>query len=126
MQKRPAKSGSNVVHCGTQLTIDYYITFVYTTVIMKTVLNSKVDADLKREAQKLAKELGVPLSLVVNGSLREFVRNREVVLSAAPRMSPWLEQIIGEFEEDRRKGKGLSPAFSSAAEALSYLKSRPQ
>lgn len=91
---------------------------------MKAVLNSKVDADLKREAQELAKELGVPLSLVVNGSLREFVRNREVVFSVAPRMSPWLEQVIGEFEEDRRKGKGLSPAFGSAAEAVSYLKSR--
>jgi len=91
---------------------------------MKTVLNVKTDDNLKKQAQQLAEELGLPLSTVVSGYLREFVQSREITFSNAPRMSPWLEKIIGEFEEDRRKGRGLSPAFSSAAQAFEYLKGR--
>lgn len=92
--------------------------------VMKTVLNVKTDLDLKKQAQQLADELGLPLSTVVNGYLREFIQNREITFSNAPRMSPWLEKIIGEFEEDRRRGKGLSPRFSSAKEMFAHLEKR--
>lgn len=89
---------------------------------MKTVLNAKVDADLKRQAQKLAKQLGIPLSLVVNGSLREFVQSRAITVSDAPQPSPYLEKIIAEFEEDYAKGRNMSPKFDSVEEMMAYLK----
>ena len=101
--------------------VDSYITIVYTTV-MKTVLNVKTDPDLKKRAQQLADELGLPLSTVVNGYLREFTRDREITFSNAPRISPWLEKIIGAFEADVAARKNLSPKFASSAEMIAHLK----
>lgn len=46
----------------------------------KTILNVRTDAAVKRAAQKAAKNLGVSLSVVVNASLREFVRNPRIEL----------------------------------------------
>ena len=88
---------------------------------MQTVLNIKTDAALKKEAQVLAKELGLPLSTVVTRLLLDFVRNGEVMFSNAPRMSPALEALIGEFESDYAHGRGVSPAFATAKDALAYL-----
>lgn len=44
----------------------------------KTVLNVKTDVDVKREAQSLAKKIGVPLSMVVNAQLKQFIANRKI------------------------------------------------
>ena len=49
---------------------------------MKTVLTVKTDVDVKRDAQKLAKEMGVPLSTIVNAQLKQFVRDRRLEMSA--------------------------------------------
>lgn len=91
----------------------------------KTVLNVKTDKEVKEEAQKLAKELGVPLSTVVNGYLRQFIRDREVTFSAAPRMSKQLEDTIAEAEEDIANGDLIGP-FESGEEMDEYLKSMAQ
>jgi hypothetical protein len=36
-------------------------------------------------------------------------------------MAPALEDILGEVEADIKAGKNLSPAFSTAESAISYL-----
>lgn len=74
---------------------------------MKTVINIKTDKELKERAKKVASELGISLSDVVNESLRQMVKNREVVFSAIPRMTPELEALIGKVESDTKKGKNL-------------------
>ena len=88
---------------------------------MKTVINIKTDENIKKGAQKLAKELGLSLSDVINASLRNFVRTREVYFSAVPRMTAELERFLGVVESDIKKGKNLSPAFSSSEEIKNYL-----
>jgi len=88
---------------------------------MKTMINIKADKEVKEEAQKTAKELGVPLSTVINAFLKEFVRNKSVSFSAVPRMTPYLERVLDEVEKDIKGGKNMSPAFSSAKEANAYL-----
>ena len=45
------------------------LTKVYTMVSMSTVLNVKIDPALKKRAQSVAKELGLPMSIVVAASL---------------------------------------------------------
>ncbi len=100
--------------------IDSGITVVY-TLGMKTVLNVKTDKEVKEEAQRVAKELGLPLSTVVNAYLKEFVRNRAIHLSAAPRMSKALEEVLGGVERDLKAEKNLSPRFHTAGEAIRYL-----
>lgn len=87
----------------------------------KTVINIKADKKVKTRAQKIAKELGVPLSTVINAYLKEFIRNREVCLSLEPRLRPEIEKILLKASEDFKKGKNISPVFSSAEEAIKYL-----
>ena len=90
---------------------------------MRTVVNIKTDREVKRRAQKVANELGLSLSAVINAYLKHFVREREVQFSVAPRMTSELEDILRGVEADIKKGKNLSPAFSSAKEMDKYLDS---
>ncbi len=88
---------------------------------MKTLINIKADKAVKEDAQKLAQELGLSLSAVVNAQLKQFIRSRSVYLSAIPRMSPGLESLLGTVERDIKAGKNLSKAFSSSEEIAEYL-----
>jgi addiction module RelB/DinJ family antitoxin len=74
-----------------------------------TILNIKTDKRLKTAAQETAKELGVPLSTAVNAFLRQFVRDRELTLSASLKPSPYLEGILEEAEADDRAGRTVGP-----------------
>lgn len=90
---------------------------------MKTLINVKADKDVKDQAQKLAKELGLPLSTVINAYLKDFIRNREISISALPRMTPMLEAIIGQAEKDLKAGRNISPLLSTPDEIDEYLDS---
>jgi addiction module RelB/DinJ family antitoxin len=90
---------------------------------MKTLINIKADKEVKEGAQALAKELGLPLSIVVNAYLKDFIRNRGINISAVPRMSRQLETILGGVEKDIAGKKNISRTFSSAKDAGRYLDS---
>ncbi len=47
----------------------------------KTTLTIKTDKELRDEAKKTAKELGLPLGTVINAMLKQFVREKEIVVS---------------------------------------------
>ena len=91
---------------------------------MKTIINIKADKVVKQQAQEVARELGLPLSTVINAYLKEFIRGRQVYRSAAPRMTPALEHILGRVEADIKTGRNLSPKFVSIKEAERYLESQ--
>lgn len=88
---------------------------------MKTMINIKADKEVKEGAQRVAAELGLPLSSIMNAFLKEFIRNKEVSFSAVPRMTPYLENVLSIIEEDIKKDRNMSPSFSSAKEANAYL-----
>jgi len=88
---------------------------------MKTVINIKADKEVKESAQKVAQELGMPLSVVINAFLKDFIRNRSVAFSAIPRMTPVLESLLGKVEKDILENKNISKVFSSADKANEYL-----
>lgn len=90
---------------------------------MQTVIYIKSDKEVKENAQKLARELGLNLSDVINASLRNFIRTREIYISAVPRMTPELEKILGKVEDDIKNKRNLSKAFSTASEMDVYLDS---
>ncbi len=54
---------------------------------MDTTLLLKTTKALKNEASQVAKELGVPLTTVLNAYLRQFVRDREIRISVEPLLS---------------------------------------
>lgn len=86
----------------------------------KSVINFKIDAEVKEEAQKLAKELGMPLSAIVNAQLRELIRTRMLNISAEPRMTPYFEKVIEDVERDRKVGRNITRT-NSLEEALAHL-----
>ena len=88
---------------------------------MKTIINIKADKEVKEKAQEVARELGVPLSTIINAQLKEFIRNKSIYLSVIPRMTPYLEKIIGKAMKDYKAGKNISPTFNSADEMIKWL-----
>lgn len=88
---------------------------------MKTIINIKADKEVKKRAQDVARELGIPLSTVINAYLKQFIRTRRVILTHTPYMTPELEILIGRVEADVKKGRNLSPSFYSAKDMDKYL-----
>lgn len=90
---------------------------------MKTIINIKADPEVKKNAQKIASDLGLTLSAVINAYLRQLIRNKSLYFSSMPQMTPELEELVGRAEEDYKKGKNISPVFSDTAEMDKYLDS---
>ena len=89
---------------------------------MKTVINIKTDKEVKEEAQKLARELGVPLSTIVNVYLKQFIRTKEFTFSLGYTAGPELEKTLEEVEKDIVAGRNMSPAFETAETAIGWLR----
>ncbi|MEK9174548.1 MAG: hypothetical protein AAB725_01090 [Patescibacteria group bacterium] len=89
----------------------------------KAIINIKTEKEVKITVQKLAKDLGLSLSAVMNAALRNFIRSREVYFSNIPQMNPEFERLLGGIEKDIKAKKNLSPAFDSADKAMRYLDS---
>jgi addiction module RelB/DinJ family antitoxin len=90
---------------------------------MKTVINIKADKEVKENAQKLAQELGLSLSDVMNAALRNFIRTREATFSSIPHMTPELERLIGRARQDFAEKKNVTGPFSTVQETEAYLDS---
>lgn len=89
----------------------------------KTVIHIKADKEVKENAQEAARALGLSLSDVINASLRNFIRTRQIIFSDTPVMTPELEKLLDKAEDDIKKSRNLSPEFKSAKEAIEYLES---
>ena len=77
-----------------------------------TILNVKTDKKLKAEAKKVSEELGVPLSTVINAFLKQFVRDKEITLSAN-------KYLLG--QEESESNLILSPWFPACVISLTKL-----
>ncbi|MDQ3018384.1 MAG: type II toxin-antitoxin system RelB/DinJ family antitoxin [bacterium] len=76
----------------------------------KTILNIKTDKDLKKAAQETAEELGVPLSTAINAFLKQFVREKEITLSANKlKPTPYLQKILRAADEEYIRGQAIGP-----------------
>lgn len=85
------------------------------------VVTAKVDPQTKKEAQKTAERLGMPLSVVIKAFLKQFIRTQSVsfgVLDEEP--SEYLKNAIRQAEKDWKAGKA-SPAFKTGEEAVAWL-----
>ena len=87
-----------------------------------TMINIKSDASLKHSAQKVAEELGLPLSVIVNNYLRRLVVERRVDFVAPLTPNKETAKTLDEIVRDTDAGKNLSPAFTTAEDAIAWLK----
>ncbi|KKR70128.1 MAG: hypothetical protein UX21_C0031G0003 [Microgenomates group bacterium GW2011_GWC2_45_8] len=89
---------------------------------MNTTMLIKTDKELKQKAQKLAKEMGLPLGTLVNNYLRSFIIDRQVIFNA-PIPNKKTVAAIESARKDFKTGENISGPFSTAKEAITYLKS---
>mgnify|MGYP001571557783 FL=1 len=88
-----------------------------------TVINIKTDKNLKKDAQRLAKNFGLPLSTVVNTYLREFVRERRIIFSEPPVPNAKTRKILDQALKDIKEGKNLVGPFELPEEMDKFLDS---
>ncbi len=87
----------------------------------QTPLTIKIDTQVKADAQKLAKSLGLSLSSIVENKLREVVRDRWVIFEETPVPNAALGKQLREAKKDVKHNIHQSPAFDAAEEAIAYL-----
>ena len=86
----------------------------------KTLLSIKTDRKLKQDAQKVAKELGLPLGTIINSYLRELIREQHVVFSVPPRPNQRTRDLLARIAADMKRGRNARGPFAYE-EAIGYL-----
>lgn len=89
----------------------------------KTVISVKVDKDVRDNARRVAKKIGVPLSMVVNQRLRQFADERRIEFYEPLIPNAKTRKILDEALRDIREGRTdkFSPAFTDMKEMDKYL-----
>ena len=77
----------------------------------------KTDPQVKKEAQKTAKEMGLSLNAVVTGLLKEFTRRKTITFEGEEELTPYAKEQLKKARENRLQGKG-SPLFTSDEELI--------
>ena len=90
--------------------------------MQKALLYIKLDAEIKRELQEFAAEIGVPVSVLMNAQIKQLLRDRKVTLSAELEPTPYLERVMRQVDADVEAGRNIT-STSTAAEALAHLNS---
>ena len=93
---------------------------IYFGYMEKTLINIKTDRMLKQDAQKVAKELGLPLGTIVNAYLRELVREKRIVFSVPPTPNMRTQQLLKKITMDIKKKTNAKGPFADE-EAREYL-----
>lgn len=91
---------------------------------MKTMLNVKMDSKLKKEIQKVANEMGLPVSTLINNAARKIVEARSVTFQAPLIPNAKTAKILDEAMADIKAGKHKKwPTFETAEDMIAYLHS---
>ena len=92
---------------------------------MKTVMSFKVDKDVRDRARKVAKKIGVPLSMVVNQQLRQFSDERRIEFYEPLIPNKKTRKILYEALRDIREGHTdrFSRPFQTVEEMNAHLDS---
>lgn len=84
------------------------------------IVNVRVETALKKQAQKVASELGISLSAIIHGFLKQLVKTKTVTFSASEEPTKYLIDTLKESKEDIKAGR-VSPTFTNAKDALAWL-----
>jgi addiction module RelB/DinJ family antitoxin len=90
---------------------------------MNTMITVRTDVKLKKKAQKLAASLGIPISSVINNSLKEFVREKRVVFSEPLVPNAATQKRLDKAMKDIEQGKNLVGPFTNAKDFIASLNS---
>lgn len=84
------------------------------------VINIKTDIKIKKEAQKIASDLGFSLSATINGFLKQLIRDKTLVFTLNENTpSEYLLSSIKESKKERKTGEFHS--FKNNKAAINFL-----
>lgn len=84
------------------------------------VIITKTEPQVKIKAQKVAKDLGLTLSSLINAWLRQLIKTKTVVFSASDeKPTQYLLDALKESRKDIKAGRVVS--FTTANDAIDYL-----
>ena len=84
-----------------------------------TVINIRTQPDVKKAAQKVASDLGLNLSALINGFLKQLIKTKAINLKVSEEPSEYLINSIKEAEEDIKAGRVIS--FKDLPSNFKYL-----
>ena len=93
---------------------------------MKTVLNVKTDKNLKEGAQKVSRDLGLPLSVLVNNYLRQLIETRSAYFEVSYKKEipkPHVAKRWAKIHDDIKAGRNMVGPFKTSKEMDKYLDS---
>ena len=90
------------------------------------MLSVKTDTKLKKKAQQVAHNLGLPLGTVVNRYLQKFIEEQSITFERPEIPNAETRKAIAEARKALETGnmKGFSPVFTTADEIDAWLKKR--
>ena len=86
------------------------------------MLNIKTERALKDQAKKVAQDLGLPLSTIINCYLKNLIQERRVVFADHPTLNSETRKVLDQVLLDVKKGENLSGPFATAEEMIVALK----
>lgn len=85
------------------------------------VINIKTQQEVKAQAQRVARDLGLSLSSLINAFLKQFVKTKKVTFSLDEEIpNKRTIAILKQAEKDYKRGN-TSPAFKTGEEAVAWL-----
>jgi len=91
---------------------------------MNTQVIFNLDKKLKEQAMKKAQSQGLPFGAILKLATKAFVDGEfNVGLVSKEEFNPSTRKSVEKVLKDIKAGKNLSPSFSSAEDAIKYLKS---
>lgn len=69
---------------------------------MKTIIAVRTDKNTKDQANEIAKNLGIPLSTIMNAYLLQFIRDKKIAFSSYPQLSPQGQQKLDQALADNK------------------------
>ena len=85
-----------------------------------TVINIRTQPNVKKAAQQVAEDLGINLSALINGFLKQLIKTKTINLKVSEEPSDYLLQILKDTEKEIKRGE-VSPTFDNSKDAISWL-----
>ncbi|MEK7573882.1 MAG: type II toxin-antitoxin system RelB/DinJ family antitoxin [Patescibacteria group bacterium] len=85
-----------------------------------TSIHVKIEADIKDQAQKTAKELGLSLSAVMKALLKQFIRTQRLSVGVGEDPSINMLEALTKSNKEYKDGN-TSPGFSNVKDSFKWL-----
>jgi antitoxin component of RelBE/YafQ-DinJ toxin-antitoxin module len=85
-------------------------------------MNIRMDEDTRRKLKDFSSQIGIPATSLVNASIKQMLRSRQVTFTTDLEPTPYLEKLIKEAEADYRAGRDIT-SINNKAELEAFFDS---